>query len=274
MTYIRTNVVKPLGTSPGASAPKDPNVTIVAVDDIATWPGRDPNGVNHTGNFVLKPGAKMIQFYMTPSSIKAPVESEGDEDAVAFKHKFEGEAPGNDLNLAEAVQNWMGVNCIIIHGSCHDSFKKVMGTKCSPLQLKASLQDDKDARKWKLSFEAFVSTGYVPGHYTGTLSFANPFTVVSTTAIDLNPTSGYVYQLPSLAVTALVTITANTLVHGDIVTLIGGGGVAPATLATGVTDKKALLVNGTTWVGLAGATINLKVFNNGAITLFEEISRT
>jgi hypothetical protein len=272
--YQRVNVVKPQGKSPGAAAPKEPNVTIVATDDIATWPARDLKGVNHTGNFTMKPGARMIQFYMTPSSIKAPVDSEGDEDAVAFKHKFEGEAPGNDLDLSEAVQNWVGVNCIIIHGSCSDNYRKVQGTKCAPLQLKASLQDDKDARKWKLSFEAFVSTGYLPGHYTGTLSFADPFAIVSSTAVPVNATNGYIYQLPSLAITAAIAFSEVGLNHGDLITLIGGGGAGPATLATGVTDKKALLKDGTTWVGLAGATINLEVFVNGGLTLLIEKSRT
>ena len=125
-----------------------------------------------------------------------------------------------------------------------------------------------------LVFEQFAKTGYLPGHYTGALPVADPFAVVSSTAVALSPANGYVYQLPSLAVTASIAVATTTLAHGDIVTLIGGGGVAPGTLATGVADKSALLVNGTTWVGLAGATINLKVFKAGAVTLFEEISRT
>jgi hypothetical protein len=58
--------------------------------------------------------------------------------------------------------------------------------------------------------------------------------VVSSTALTLN-INGYVYQLPSLSLRLLWQTT--TLVHGDIVTLIGGGGVAPATLSSGVTDK-------------------------------------
>jgi len=272
--YQRTNVVKPLGKSPGAAAPKEPNVTIVAVDDIMTWPARDGNGVNHTGNFVMNTGAKMIQLYMTPSKIKAGFESDGDEDAISFKHKFEGEHPGNELAIAEFVQNWTGVNAIIIYGSCTDSFKKVIGTKCAPVQLKPSLKDDNDSRMHTLVFEQFAKSGYVPGHYTGSLSFGSPFNVVSSTAVAFSPANGFVYQLPSLAVTASIAVATSTLAHGDIVTLIGGGGVAPATLASGVTDKSALLISGTTWVGLAGATINLKVFIAGGITLFQEISRT
>lgn len=272
--YLRKDVVKPTGKSPGAAAPKEPNVTIVAVDDIAVWPARDGNGVNHVGNFVMKANAKMIQLYMTPSKIKAGFESDGDEDAISFKQKFEGESPGNELELAEFVQNWTGVNAIIIYGSCSDTFRKVIGTKCAPVQLKPSLVDDNDSRKHMLVFEQMAKSGFVPGHYTGTLSFGAPFTVVSSTALALSPANGYQYQLPSLAVTASIAIATTTLAHGDIVTLIGGGGVDPATLATGVADKSALLVDGTTWVGLAGATINLKVFKSGAVTLFEEISRT
>ena len=272
--YINVNVAKPVGKSAGAAAPKEPNVTIIATKDIATWPQRDDKGVLIAGNFILNAGAKAVSVYMTSSKIKAPYESDGDEDSVSVKHKFEGEHPGNELEINEFVQNWMGEPCIVIHGSCSDAFRKIAGTKCAPLQLKPSGQDDNDGRKHMLVFEQFAKTAFLPGHYTGEIPVSVPFTVALSTALALSPANGYVYQLPSLAVTASIAIATTTLVHGDIVTLIGGGGVAPATLASGVTDKSALLKEGATWTGLAGATINLKVFKAGAITLFEEISRT
>ena len=272
--YIAANVVKPAGKSAGSAAPKDPNVLILATKDIITWPARNDKGVAISGNFVLKPNPKMAYVYMTSSKIKAPYESDGDEDSVSLKHKFEGEHPGNELEINEFVQNWLGEPCIIIHGSCADAFRKIAGTQCAPLQIKPSGQDDNDGRKHMLMFEQFAKVQFLPAHFTGALPTVSPFVVASTTAVAVNTTNGYVYQLPSLAVTAAVAFSELSLNHGDVITLIGGGGVAPATLTTGVTDKKALLVNGTTWVGLAGATINLKVFNNGAITLLEEISRT
>lgn len=273
MTYIRVNVLKPSGKSPGAAAPKEPNVTIVATDDIATWPMRDSKNVKIIGNYTMKPGARMIQVYMTPSKIKAGFESEGDEDAVSFKQKFEAESPGNELELAEFVQNWTGVNAIIIYGSCSDDYRKVIGTKCAPVQLKPSLTDDNDSRKHMLVFEQSAKSGFVPGHYTGTLSFADPFNVALSTAVAINSASGNIYKLPSLAVTAAIAFSEISLNHGDIVTLVGGGGVAPATLATGVTDKKAILKDGITWVGLENAVINLQVFNNGGLTFLMELSR-
>lgn len=271
MAYTRKSIVK---TSGGAAAPKNPNVTIVACDDIQTFPQRDGGKVNMLGNFVMKPGARMHQVYMTASKIKAPYETDGDEDAQSIKQSFEGEHPGNDLEISEFVQNWIGVNVIIIHGSCSDGFKKVMGTCCAPLQLKASLQDDNDGRKHILKFEQYAKSGYVPGHYTGTLALGSPFAVPTVTAVAVNSANGNIYQLPALETTAAIAFSEIGLAHGDVITLVGGGGGNPATLANGVTDKKALLINGTTWVGLLNSTINLKVFNNGGITILEEISRT
>lgn len=272
--YVATNVAKPAGKSAGAAAPKDPNVAIIAVKDIQTWPQRDDKGVLVAGNIILKTGKTPTLVYMTASKIKAPYESDGDEDSVSVKHKFEGEHPGNELEISEFIQNWLGEPCIVIHGSCSDPYRKIAGTKCAPLTLKPSGQDDNDGRKHMLSFEQFAKTGSLPAHYTGVIPTADPFAVVATGAVALSPANGYVYQLPSLAVTASVVIATSTLEHGDIVTLIGGGGVAPATLESDVTDKSALLTSGSTWTGLAGATINLRVFKAGDVTLFIETSRT
>lgn len=271
--YVNTNVFKPTGKSAGAAAPKDPNVMIIATKDILTWPTRDSKGVLILGNFVLKPNAKAISVYMTSSKIKAPYESDGDEDSISVKHKFEGEHPGNELEINEFVANWMGEPCIIIHGSCSDNFRKVAGTKCAPLQLKPAGQDDNDGRKHMLVFEQFAKTAWLPGHYTGTVPTADPFAVPAVTAVAVNATNGAQYKLPATAVTASIAFSDASLSHGDIITLIGGGGAGPATLATGVTDKKAILKDGIAWVALENAVIHLQVFNNGALTFFVELSR-
>lgn len=272
MPYIRTNVAKP-ANSAGGGSPKKPNVTIIAVADIATYPARDDKGVLIAGNFVLNTGAQAISIYMTPTKIKAGYEPEGDEDGQTFKHKFEGPHPGDSLAINEFVQNNSGEPCIIIVENCGDGSKRVYGTKCAPVFLKPSGTDENDNRNHNLVFEQYAKSTLVPAYYTGAIPTVTPFVVASSTAVALSPANGYVYQLPSLATTASIAIATTTLAHGDIVTLIGGGGIAPATLASGVVDKSALLVNGTTWVGLAGATINLKVFKAGAVTLFEEQSR-
>lgn len=265
MTYIPKSVLKPRGNkSPGASAPKEPNVTIVDVDDILVFPQRDGKGVLMEGSFVMKPNATMIQVYMTPSKSKASFESEGDEDAQQFKHKFEGEHPGNELEISEFVQNFTGRNVIVIYGSCSDNFRKVLGSKCAPLQLKPSLQDDNDARKHMLVFEQAAASGYVPGHYVGEIVLEDPFEAVGH---DLTVAENSLMQkLPSSAVATDITVTAITAEADSIVTLIGGGGAAAATLEPAA---NVLLKGGANWTALDGAVIHFKVFEGTEKMLIE-----
>lgn len=264
--YIPTSVRKPQGNkSPGASAPKEPNVTIVDVDDILSFPERDGKGVLMNGSFVMKPNASMIQVYMTPSKSNASFESEGDEDAQQFKHKFEGEHPGNELEIAEFVQNFTGRNVIIIYGSCSDKFRKVLGSKCAPLQLRPSLQDDNDARKHLLVFEQAAATGYVPGHYLGEIVLAEPATVLTGALTIAN--DSVMQKLPASATE--VTVTAITADADKVVTLIGGGGDTPAVLEP---SANVLLKGGANWTAFEGAVIHFKVFE-GATKQLIELSR-
>lgn len=271
--YIPVSVGKPQGMSPGAAAPKEPNTVIVKAEDILVWPMRDSKGVKTIGSFVMKPGTKMIEIYMTPSKTKATYESEGEEDTMTIKQKFEGEHPGNELEIEEFIANWTGVNAIVIYGSCSDNYRKVIGTKCAPVQLKPSSQDDNDARKKMLVFEQYAKSKFVPGHYTGTLSLAAPFAPPAA-AFSVTPANGNQYQLPALAVTAAVSFTAMTLEAGQIISLIGGGGAGPATLAQGTAgDVEVLLMAGSTWTALNNSVIHLQVFDAGDDKYLIEQSR-
>lgn len=271
--YIPVSIPKPTGASPGAAAPKEPNVTIVAVDDILFFPTRDAGGVNMLGNIGMKPGAKMYQFYQTSSKFDGKYESEGEEDMITYKQIVAGEHPGDELAINEFIYNWTGVNVIIITGSCSDSFKKVYGTKCAPVQLKASSQDNNDGRKKMLTFEQYAKSKFLPGHYTGNLSLAEPY-AAATAAFNATPENGTHYLLPALAETAAVSFTTMTFEAGQVITLIGSGGADPATLVQGTAgDVEVLLAAGSTWTALQNAVINLQVFNAGADTYLIEVSR-
>jgi hypothetical protein len=178
------------------------------------------------------------------------------------------------LEIEEFITNWTGVNAVIIHGSCTDNFRKIVGTKCAPVQLKASSQDDNEARKKMLTFEQYAKSGYLPGHYTGALVFAEPFAAASGT-FAMNVANGTHYKLPSLAVTDAVEPTAVDLPAGTIITLIGGGGIAPATLSQGTAGAaEVLLQAGSTWTGLLNSVIHLQVFDAGDDKYLIEVSRT
>jgi len=272
--FLGTNFARPAGISPAGAAPKEPNVTIIALDDILTWPERDSRGIRMLGSFVLKTGARMYQFYQTISKFKATTESEGDEDAVTNKQKVETEIPGDSLEANEFLATWMGINVVIIFGSCSDDFQKVYGTKCAPLQLKPSSQDDNEARKKMLVFEQLAKSTWFPGHYTGSLVLSAPF-APTTAVFAINATNGNQYQIPALAVTAVIAPSALDLAAGQIVTFIGGGGAGPATLAQTTTGSiKVLLKTGSTWTALVGSVLQLRVFDAGADKYLIEVSRT
>jgi hypothetical protein len=260
-------------TGSGAAAPKDPNVILIATKSIVGWPQRDSKKVKMNGNFTFTENPKIAVVYMTASKTKSPYESEGDEDSQTIKQSFEGEHPGDELEINEFIADWLNEPCIIIHGSCQDKFRKVVGTKCAPVQLKPSGQNDNDARKAMMKFEQFAKSEWLPGHFTGSVDFSTPFAVADAGAITVNSANGAVYQLPAHAVTEDITFAAISADAGTVITLIGGGGVGPATLSTGVADKAAILVDGTDWVALKGAIIHLEVFKAGATTLLIERAR-
>lgn len=268
MTYIPKSVRKPQGnSSPGASAPKDPNVTIVRVEDILSSPQRNSKGVMLEGSFVMKPNATMIQIYMTPSTIDAGYSTEGDEDAEQFKHVFKGDHPGSDLEIDEFIQNNTGKDLVIIYGSCTEKVRRVMGSKCAPMKLKTEGVDNKDGRKKQMTFEQIVATGYVPAHYMGEIVLQDP-TLASGAALTISNES-LMQKLPSSSTDTDITFTAITADVDNIVTLIGSGGTTPSVLEP---SANIVLNGGANWTAVEGAVIHLKVYN-GATKMLIEVSR-
>lgn len=269
--YIPVSVPRPQGISPGAATSKNPNVTMFRAEDVLAFPTRDQNGINMIGDYVLKSGAKMLKIYMTPSSIQNSYESSGEEDAISIKQKFEGHHPGDDLPIMEFLQNNYGQGFIILMDQCDTTAKKVYGTRCTPLTLKASGKSDKDTNVQMLMFEAFSSSKHLPGTYNGSTVFDAPFAVVSATAIAASPANGNYYKLPQTTAATSIAFATNTLDDRQNLTLIGAGGAVAATLAASAT---VVLVGSVNWVALENATITFQVVKAGATTILVEQSRT
>ena len=275
MTNFRKSVPAPTIVGAGAPTPKNGLVTIMHSVDILTYPLRDANGVIMFGNLVLKAGSKMLQLYLTPSSQKGSHEIEGEEDMEGFIKKFEGQHPGDSLEVNEFVQNSLGEGFVIIYGlGCGDSQGKVLGDPCNPMKLKGSYADDKDGRKHILQFEQTYKDRYLAGFYNGEITLASNYEA-PTVDLDVTVANGVAYQLPSLAVTDAITAASIDLEHNTIVSLIGGGGAAPATLDSAIQGVvTVILANDTTWTALEDAVINLLVFKAGATTYLIEQSRS
>lgn len=272
--WVPQNVVKNGGGS-GAAAANKANVTFGRMDDVLVWPARDSKGVRTIGDVVMKPGTEKKQFtvYCTPSKQVKSYTTEGDEDMETIKQKFEASSPGDSLELSEFIQNNIGVDYFIIANNCIDGYKRLYGTPCAPMKLKAEQTDDSSGRMIKMTFEQSVGSKFVPAHYDGNESFAEPTATDET--IDLTVANGNQFKLAADATGASISIATTDRVTGDVVTLIGGGGVDPSTLVNGAsTAATVLLKDGTTWTALENATITFEVFDDGATTYLIERART
>lgn len=276
MDYIHRDVLKPTGSiSPGAPKPKSPNITILLADDIVSEPVRNSGGVKMQGAYSLKPGAMPIKVYLTPSTQNPTYSSDGEEDTISIAHNFEGIHPGDSLEVNEFVQNLLGKNLILIIGNCQDDSKRVFGTKCAPVQLKPTYKSDNESTGHTLTFEQFQKTALLPGFYSGSLPDGNPHTVADVATLALTQANGNYYQLPSLSMTAAITVDSIDLPNGSFVTLIGGGGSDPATLTEGAgTAATVILKDGTDWTALNNAQITFEVMDGGSTVYLIERSRS
>ena len=277
--YVKIDKLKPTIPAPGAPESRDPNIVIVATEDVLSSPVRDGNGVKLVGTYVFKAGAYAIKIYATPSSIKINKSSDGDEDAIAITQGLEYAHPGDDLEINEHIQNYTGKSVIafVLTDACEggNPYYKVIGSSCTPLTLKFEGQNDNDATKNLMKYEAFKKSNKVPAFYYGNLTFA---TVLATIAADVATPdvalgSGQ-YQLTDNTGANAITDLVNGANY-DVITLLGSGGNDPSTIAAAA--AKFEMVDGADWTAIAGATITFQGFKNGAAAadiLWIEQSRT
>lgn len=274
MGYIRKNVDKSAVPGAGAATAKDPNVAIFRAQDIVSMPVRNGAGVLAEGDFIMKSGKTPIYVYMTGVNQNFGYETEGEVDKEQIMQRFTGQYPGDTLDLHEFIQNHLGEDLIIVIGSCNDTYKRILGSKCAPLRLKNNFTSNNEGNTSEMTFEPTQATRFVPAFWQGNIPYATPFAVPAE-SIAMLKANGYQYQLGAFAVTDDIEVGSIDLDHGDRVTILGGGGDAPATLSDGSIDAvTAILKDGTTWTALAGASITLEVFEGDSVTYLIERNRT
>jgi len=261
------------GPGVGAGKTKSPNVHIIRAADLLTSPIRNSKGVLMIGSFVPKVGKNFISVYMTGVNQDETYETTGEVDAEQIMQKLVATHPGDELEAHEFYQNNLGVDLIVVTGSCDTVRKTVFGTACSPMRLKNNYQANKDKTGHTFTFDQIQGTRFVPGKFDGELPIAAPFN--TDVSIDMLAANGLQFKVESLAVTAAITLSAFDFVDGDVVTLIGSGGAGPATLSAGdLTEATVILKDGTAWTALENATISLEVVDGGATMYLVEKNRS
>lgn len=270
MSYVKVDVPKPAKASPGKGGDKKNKVTIVFLEDLLTHASRDSKGILISGKHTFKSGAYAIVLYVTPSSIAAKANSDGEIDEEGFLQEIVMAHPGTELEIREFRTNLLGKDVLIFDESCSDGVINEYGSLCSPLRMKLEATDDKDAKK---SVFTFASTNKGPdiAIYANTLTLSDVTDTVAADATTVDLTNGEgEYQLTDNAAATEITTCTNA-VDNMVFTLLGSGGSNPTSI-TAANDF--ILRNGTSWSGIAGATITFKAIDTGAGWSFIEQSRT
>lgn len=255
------------GANPGVPTPKRGEAIVALAEDVQTWPAIAADGVSWDGNFVFKPGTSFLKVYMTASTQKATLSSEGSPDAYGTKGKFEGEYPGTPKEAMAWVKKHNSQGFVIFYGGCDTDEYKTMGTKCLPMILKVSMEDNNEKNFLTLTFEQEMINDQYIRFYNGVVNFEDETAAVAGSAVTLDKN---INQLAATAATAEITFTAGTLTDGEVVTLIGGGGAAPMTVSNDPASTPAVLLeNGADWTALEGAVLNLKVVQAEKMYLVE-----
>lgn len=165
MAYTMVSVLKTNANAGRPTAFKD-RVVIWKWDDVDSNPSRDASGVKIAGNLTLLAGKTAIEIYVTPKTLKAYDTSEGDPDKKGFIHHLEFEHPGDELAYAEFVENMINENVGAIIQKCDGTSKRLLGTKCCPLQLTHEGKNDSEAVTNMVKFESLLR-GPKIAHYEG-----------------------------------------------------------------------------------------------------------
>lgn len=262
------------GANPGIPTPKRGEAISVLTDDVQTWPTLNEDGVTWDGNFVFKPGAGFLKTYMTPSTQKALLESSGSPDAYGTKGKYEGEYPGTPKEAIIWAKKHNSRGFVIFYGGCDSEEFKTMGTKCLPMVLQISMEDNNEKNFMSLTFEQEMINDQYIRFYSGTVDTETENVIVATANVALAKANGAIYQLPTTAVTDEIVVTASDFDKGAVVSLIGGGGAAPLTLENQPDATVGILLkDAATWTALPGAVINLEVVKADK-TYLVEVSRS
>ena len=140
---------------PGAGLHPYDMLILVDVDDIASFPPREADGVNITdqNDLTLKTGAKAIAIYMTPGTTEVTSNSEGDPDEQGFTPTIQFNHPGNEEAVMLFKTNWLSRNAVILMKFCDSSKVWLAGSPCNPMKLQVNYTGNGTSNRNQITFQ-------------------------------------------------------------------------------------------------------------------------
>lgn len=156
---FRLNARKPKNGSGGLPTAKKGELYLLYVEDINSLPAVNQKGILASGDIHLKNGKRFHILYLTPSTQKRNIKSEGDVDSRGFKKKVTGNYPGDELEIHEFVKNNINQGFVIVMNSYDKQFHRIYGSLDNPLYFTGEFNDDDSSKGYELTFEQNFADG-------------------------------------------------------------------------------------------------------------------
>lgn len=259
MTYIKKSVHRAQG-NPGVGLRVHDELVIYDVDDIASFPEVDENGVMLKGDIVLKSGRYGYTIYGTPGTFEATSAAEGDTDKMGFMPAYKFSHPGNSRGVREFKVNHINRRVVAALRHCNGEPTDIIGSPCNPCKVTPSYTGNNDANANEFTIQQ-VMKGDDVYMYEGTLPLEEPVATIASGSTEVTCKGSGQYQL-SAGEAAIASISGGA--DGDVITLRGCAGTAPTVAATA---GKIMLKGGKVFTAVDGAQITLRAFNDGGANL-------
>lgn len=271
MSVIKVNVPRPgKNAGQGVNPRTGDGVTIFDLDDVLFYPPRDENGAMIVDDIILKPGAYAITMYVTNGKSEITSNSEGETDNEGFTPSFKFTHPGNEREIREFKNNWLGRNVGVILNYCKKDYADIAGDRCNPLKLQVGYTANNDGNNNVITFAA-AGKGDDIGMYMGTIPMSEPLSVIAAGSETIALIGRGQYQLTGGATATPITAVTGAS-HGLTFTLLGVKSETPPVIETG---GSFLLKDGANWSAISGSQITFRAFKDGVSSFkFIEQSRT
>lgn len=151
-TSFRLNARKPKNTAAGLPTPKG-ELYLIYKEDIISLPPVLEKGVLCQGDIHLKPGRRFHILYLTPSTQKRNIKTDGDVDSRGFKKKVTGSYPGDEIEIHQFIKNNINQGFVVIMNSYDQVYYRIYGSLANPLFLTGEFNDDNDKKSWEITLE-------------------------------------------------------------------------------------------------------------------------
>ena len=167
MSNFRLNARKPKGNA-GLPTPKG-ELYLLYTQDIISLPPVAEKGILCNGDIHLKNGRRFHILYLTPSTQKRNIKSDGEVDSRGFKKKVTGNFPGDDIEIHQFIKNNINQGFVIVMNSYDKGFHRIYGSVENPLYFTGDFNDDDSAKGYELTFEQNFADENPLLFYNGTI---------------------------------------------------------------------------------------------------------